>query len=54
MANASPLEDERGIDRVALRELLGLTPAERVQRLVDTVAVWSQITDHARPPAERR
>lgn len=37
------LEDERGVDRGAIRERLALTPAERVQRLVDEVEVWSQI-----------
>lgn len=43
----APLEDERGIDRGAIRERLGLTPAERVQRLVDEVEMWSQIRQHA-------
>lgn len=40
--NASP-EDKRGVDRSAIRERLRLTPAERVQRLVDEVEVWSDI-----------
>jgi hypothetical protein len=39
----SGVEDERGIDRHAIRERLRLTPSERVQRLVDEVEVWSQI-----------
>lgn len=43
----SPIEDERGVDRVAIRERLSLTPAERVQRLVDEVEVWAQIRRHA-------
>lgn len=41
------LEDERGVDRAAIRERLALTPVERVQRLVDEVDVWSQIRRHA-------
>jgi hypothetical protein len=41
------LEDRRGVDRGAMRERLALTPAERVQRLVDEVEVWSQIRRHA-------
>jgi len=41
------LEDQRGVDRGAIRERLELTAAERVQRLVDEVEVWSQIRRHA-------
>lgn len=41
------LEDQRGIDRAALREILRLTAAERVQRLVDDVRVWSEIRESA-------
>ena len=37
------LEDERGVDRRQIRELLALTPAERVDRLVAVVAVWVAI-----------
>ena len=44
---ATDLEDQRGIDRGAIRERLALTPAERVQRLVDEVEIWSQIRRHA-------
>jgi hypothetical protein len=43
----SGLEDERGVDRQQIRELLALTPAERVERLVRTVAVWSEIRTSA-------
>jgi hypothetical protein len=39
----SDLEDERGVDRRQIRDLLALTPAQRVDRLVKTVAVWSEI-----------
>lgn len=47
------LEDERGVDRGAIRERLALTPAERVQRLVDEVEVWAQIRRHAGVVAAR-
>lgn len=43
----SHIEDGRGVDRGAIRERLALTPAERVQRLVDEVEVWTQIRRHA-------
>lgn len=46
MSTLGPLEDERGVDRAAIRELLALTPAERVERLVSTVEVWSAILAH--------
>ncbi len=46
MDQPGPLEDERGVDRQAIRELLRLTPAQRVSRLVSTVAVWHQILGH--------
>jgi hypothetical protein len=41
------LEDERGVDRQQIRELLALSPARRVDRLVATVGVWSEILTHA-------
>lgn len=44
---ATDLEDQRGVDCGAIRERLALTPAARVQRLVDEVEVWSQIRRHA-------
>ncbi len=44
----SPLEDDRGVDRQGIRELLALTPSERVERLVEVVATWSEILDHSR------
>jgi hypothetical protein len=37
------LEDERGVDRAAIRQLLLLTPAERVARLIDLVATWTEM-----------
>jgi hypothetical protein len=43
----SGLEDERGVDRQQIRELLTLTPAERVDRLVTTVAVWNEVLAQA-------
>ncbi|MEX1007837.1 MAG: hypothetical protein WD271_08330 [Acidimicrobiia bacterium] len=51
---ASMLEDERGVDRQQIREHLALSPAERVERLVHTVAVWSEIlTQAGTPPLAR-
>lgn len=47
-----PLEDERGVDRADLRERLRLTPAARVQRLVDEVRVWSEIREAATSSGE--
>jgi hypothetical protein len=41
------LEDERGVDRQHIRDLLALTPAERVERLVATVSVWTEILSFA-------
>jgi hypothetical protein len=52
--NASALEDERGVDRQQIRELLALSPAERVDRLVATVAVWSEILTHTGTPRHGR
>jgi len=44
------LEDERGVDRGAIRERLRLSAAERVQRLVEEVEVWSAIRGAAGVP----
>jgi hypothetical protein len=44
------LEDERGVDRWAIRERLRLTPTERVDRLIEEVRAWSGIVafvDHS-------
>ena len=52
--NPSILEDERGVDRQQIRELLSLSPSERVDRLVNTVTVWDEIlTQAGRPPRAR-
>jgi len=48
------LEDERGVDRQQIRELLALSPAERVDRLVSTVAVWVEILAQAGTPPRAR
>jgi hypothetical protein len=48
------LDDERGVDRQQIRELLALSPAERVDRLVSTVAVWSEILSRAGTPSRAR
>lgn len=43
----SPLEDERGVDVAAIRERLAMTPAERVDRLIEEVTAWQEILRHA-------
>jgi hypothetical protein len=48
------LEDQRGVDRAQIRELLALTPAERVDRLVATVAVWTEMRAHAGLPGRHQ
>jgi hypothetical protein len=42
------LEDERGVDRAQIRELLDLTPAERVDRLIAVAVAWDDILTTAR------
>ena len=54
VAATSDLEDERGVDRRQIRDLLALTPAQRVDRLVTTVAVWSEILASAGGPSRAR
>jgi hypothetical protein len=49
-----PFEDERGVDRVRMRELLALTPAERVDRLIAVVIAWDDILDTAGTTSTRR
>jgi len=44
---AEALEDSRGVDRAGLRERLRLTPAERVERMIHDVRVWTEITESA-------
>lgn len=43
MTHVDGLEDERGVDRQQIRAILRLTPAERVDRLIATVAMWNEI-----------
>jgi hypothetical protein len=40
------VDDARGVDRSAIRELLALTPAERLDRLIEIVNVWSELRSH--------
>ncbi len=54
LVSPSVLEDERGVDRQQIRELLALSPAERVARLVSTVAVWGEILTQAGTPPRGR
>jgi len=43
-----PLEDERGVDVAAIRALLRLSPAERLDHMVAVVNAMQAIRDHAR------
>ena len=42
-------EDERGVDVAQIRERLRMTPAERVDRLVHEVEIWTAIRDSVSP-----
>jgi hypothetical protein len=44
----SDLEDESGVDIALMRELLKLTPAQRVERMVDLVNTMQEIQAHAK------
>ena len=54
VVTSSMLDDERGVDRQQIRDLLALSPAERVDRLVSTVAVWSEMLAHVGTPSRAR
>jgi hypothetical protein len=41
------LEDERGVDVARIRELLAMTPAERVAHMVQVVNVMRAMTERA-------
>lgn len=43
----SRIEDERGVDIAQIQELLAMTPAERLVRMVDVVNRMRAMTDHA-------
>ena len=43
----SRIEDERGVDIAQIQELLAMTPAERLARMVDVVHRMRAMTDHA-------
>ena len=42
------LKDERGVDVARIRELLALTPAQRVAHMVEVVNALRSITNRAR------
>ena len=42
-----PLDDERGVDVARIRELLALTPAQRVAHMVEVVNVLRAVRDRA-------
>ena len=48
MIDQSDLEDEIGVDIALMRELLKLTPAQRVERMVDLVNTMQEIQAHAK------
>lgn len=42
------LEDERGVDVVRIRELLAMTPAQRVEHMVQVINSLQAVSAHAR------
>ena len=48
MIDQSDLEDESGVDIALMQELLKLTPAQRVERMVDLVNTMQEIQAHAK------
>ncbi len=48
MSIVSNLEAERGVDVARIRELLALTPAQRVAHMVEVVNALRSITNRAR------
>ena len=48
MIDQPDLEDERGVDVALMRELLKLTPAQRVERMVNIVKTMQDIQAHAK------
>lgn len=54
MAATNPLEDERGVDRGQIRDMLALTPAERVERMVATANMFEDMLAHVREGRARR
>jgi hypothetical protein len=45
---SKPLEDKRGVDVARIRELLALTPAQRVAHMVEVVNALVTVRDRAR------
>ena len=43
MSDRTGIFDERGVDRLTIRELLAISPAERVARLIQVVNTWEEI-----------
>lgn len=48
MIDQSDLEDWRGVDVALIRELLKLTPAQRVERMVNIVNTMQDIQTYAK------
>lgn len=46
------LEDERGVDVVRIRELLAMTPAQRVEHMVQVINTLQAVSARAREARE--
>ena len=47
MSQEASLEDARGVDVARIRELLAMTPAQRVEHMVDVINTMLAISQHA-------
>lgn len=48
MARFSDITDERGVDVARIRELLAMSPAQRVEHMVRVANVMRDVADRAR------
>ena len=47
MSQEASLEDERGVDVARIHELLAMTPAQRVEHMVEVINTMLAISQHA-------
>lgn len=47
MVLASPIEDHRGVDVAQIRTLLAMSPAERLDHMLDVARRLQSLADHA-------
>jgi len=47
MSQEASLEDARGVDVARIRELLAMTPAQRVEHMVEVINAMLAISQHA-------